>query len=75
MRVKVALQGPNAGARSYLIHIPSHLIYIHDLADYLGSKSELAGNQACRVNLSIDGSSLFPNDRVADLIREGDLIK
>ena len=77
MRIKISLRGrqEDDSIRSYLLHVPTHLKRITDLTEYISSKSDLVGQESCKINLSIDGASLFSNDLVQDLLREGDAVE
>ncbi len=79
MRVKVSLQNPQTTKKeTHLISVPKHLKYIIDLQahiiDRLGLSAFLETNQHT-ISLSIDECHLPKNEKIAELIKDEDIIK
>jgi len=78
MRVKVSLQNPETNKKeTHLLSVPKHLKYIIDLQahiiDRLSLSTFLENNQHT-ISLFIDDCHLPKNEKIADLIKDEDII-
>jgi len=78
MRVKVSLQNPETNKKeTHLLSVPKHLKYIIDLQAHIIDRLSLSAfleNNQHAISLFIDDCHLSKNEKIADLIKDEDII-